>query len=134
MDTEIYGLIAEDMLSMLMEALRHFNLGDSDIAKEARADFENNIFKIYYNDYLEYVSEGRRPKAKKVPIADLVKWCKQKGIPSDNNTVYAIQQSIYNNGIPSRDVLSYLSKLLDERFYNTYADRIFDYITEDLMK
>lgn len=134
MNEGIYKEIAKDMLELFLTALKQFNLGDSNLYDDAKEDVRNNIFSIYYNDYLEYIESGRRPKAKKVPIKDLIQWAKQKGIPTDNNTIYAIQQSIYNNGIPSKGVLEYFSRMLDERFYQVYADKVFEYITQDLMK
>lgn len=134
MNEGIYKEIAKDMLELFLTALKQFNLGDSNLYDDAKEDVRNNIFSIYYNDYLEYIESGRRPKAKKVPIKDLIAWAKQKGIPTDNNTIYAIQQSIYNNGIPSKGVLEYFSRMLDERFYQIYADKVFEYITQDLMK
>lgn len=134
MNEEVYNEIAKDMLDLFLTVLKRFNLGDSNLYNDASEDVRNNIFSIYYNDYLEYIESGRRPKAKKVPIKDLIEWAKQKGIPTDNNTIYAIQQSIYNNGIPSRGVLEYFSRMLDERFYQIYADKVFEYIIQDLMK
>ena len=62
---------------------------------------------IEMNDYGEWVNTGRRAGAKKVPIAALVQWIKDKGIASNNKRVvgiaFAIQKKIEKEGIPTRN-------------------------------
>lgn len=108
-------------------------LVNSDLAKESKVTRKNNLFQLRYNDYLDYIEQGRKPKTKKVPIKDLIQWAKEKGIPSDNNTIYAIQQSIYNVGIEPRNVKSNFEKYLDEYWINDLSDRLFEELTKNLL-
>jgi hypothetical protein len=59
-------------------------------------------------DYYTYASTGRKPRARKVPLDDLIIWIKQYGIGSGNinNIAWAIQQSIFKNGIKPKNYLT----------------------------
>ena len=64
----------------------------------------NNVFVLIANDYYTYVDTGRRPRARKVPITDLIKWIKDKKIRTTNinSLAFAIQTSIYKHGIKGK--------------------------------
>lgn len=134
MINEIYKAIQEDIQDIFQNALKNVNLEDSNLYKDLKAEVNENsdIFKVLYNDYLEYIEEGRKPKAKKVPIKDIIEWCKRKGIGSDNNTAYAIQQSIYMKGIPARPILINVDKNIDMQWMNKWSDDIFQEIIKKI--
>lgn len=100
-------------------------------AKVENSDFQFNLF---YNDYLEYIESGRKPKARKVPIRPLVDWMKRNMISDDIRVAYAIRESIYQLGIPARNLLEPFDNMLDERFEIKIYDYIFLTITEKLDK
>lgn len=100
-------------------------------AKVENSDFQFNLF---YNDYLEYIESGRKPKARKVPIRPLVDWMKRNKISDDIRVAYAIRESIYQLGIPARPLLEPFGNMLDERFEIKIYDYIFLTITEKLDK
>lgn len=100
-------------------------------AKVEESDFQFNLF---YNDYLEYIESGRKPKARKVPVRALVDWMKRNMISDDIKVAYAIRESIYKNGIPARPLLEPFGNMLDERFEIKIYDYIFEKITENLDK
>lgn len=100
-------------------------------AKVENSDFQFNLF---YNDYLEYIESGRKPKARKVPIRPLVDWMKRNMISDDIRVAYAIRESIYQLGIPARPLLEPFGNMLDERFEIKIYDYIFLTITEKLDK
>lgn len=124
---KLYKAIQEDIKEIFQMALKNINLQDSNLYKSLKVEVNKNsdIFKILFNDYIEYIEEGRKPKAKKVPIRNLIEWCKRKGIKSDNNTVYAIQQSIYLYGIPKRPIFNYINKNIDLYWNQKWSDDIF---------
>lgn len=74
---------------------------NSDLVKSVAFIEKDNGLQLVANDYYTYVSTGRRPKARKVPVEDLIIWIKSKGIGAGNinGLAFAIQQSIYKNGI-----------------------------------
>ena len=98
-------------------------------AKIEENDFQFNLF---YNDYLEYIESGRKPKARKVPIRPLIDWMKRNLISDDVKVAYAIRESIYQLGIPPRPLLQPFGNMLDKRFEEKLYDYIFDTITEKL--
>lgn len=131
---KIYKSIQEDIQDIFKNALKNVNLEDSNLYKELKVEVNDSsdIFKVLYNYYLEYIEQGRKPKAKKVPIKDIIEWCKRKGINSDNNTAYAIQQSIYMKGIPAKPILNYVDKTIDMYWERKWSDDIFQEIINQI--
>ena len=93
----------------------------ADLVKSVDVGYQQNFFQILANDYYQAVSKGRKPRARKVPVEDLIKWIKEKKIPyrgSINNAAFAIQQAIYVNGIAGKlyeeSVIDFSSTVLSE--------------------
>ena len=76
----------------------------TDISKSIRLTSSESVVTMYAYDYYQSLSAGRKPKAKKIPIEDLLQWIKDKGISTANanSLAYAIQQSIYKHGIKGK--------------------------------
>lgn len=104
----------------------------SNLDNEAKIEKNDWTFSLFYNDYLEYVESGRKPRARKVPVRPLIDWMKQKGISNDVRVAYAIRESIYQLGIPARPLLEPFSDMLDERFERKIFDEIFNTIITNL--
>lgn len=103
---------------------------------DTQAKIENNdwVFDLFYNDYLQYIEEGRKPRARKVPIRPLVDWMKRNLISDDVRVAYAIRESIYQLGIPARPLLEPFGEMLDKRFEEKIYDEIFNTIITNLDK
>lgn len=138
----IYKAIREDLLALFQLILEDDRYGtndkvgintlkDSRLHDEAYVESKDNIFTLYYNDYLQYIETGRKPYTKKVPIVALFEWMKRKHISNDVRVAYAIQQSIYVNGITARPLLEPFEGELD-RIIDEWLDRIFNAIVEQL--
>lgn len=127
-----FKLIADDISYIWKKCLAQYNLDDSNLANdtETNTQFPNILF--HYNDYAEYIENGRKPHTNKVPLYALLDWAKRKGIPTDNNTLYAIRESIYKNGIKPRNILTTFYDAIDKEFDDTYADILFESIIEQL--
>ena len=100
-------------------------------AKVEENDFQFNLF---YNDYLQYIESGSKPRARKVPIMPLIDWMKRKHISDDNRVAYAIRESIYQLGIKPRPLLEPFGEMLDDKWEKYWSDIIFEKITEQLDK
>lgn len=99
---------------------------------QAKVEENDFTFNLFYNDYLEYIESGRKPKARKVPIMAIISWMKRNFISDDVRVAYAIRQSIYQLGIPPRPLLQPFGNMLDKRFEENLYDYIFNTITEKL--
>lgn len=130
----LFQLIMEDDRFGTNRKVNINTLKDSNVHDDVDVILNDNIFSLYYNDYLDYIQYGRKPKARKVPIKALYDWAVRKGIPTDNNTLYAIRESIYKYGIPSRPILSVFTQQLDREWDNTWSDKLFNEITKELEK
>lgn len=93
------------------------------------------IINILVPDYIKYIESGRPAHVSKVPISALNDWAIEHGIPNDNSTLYAIQQSIYNNGIAPRPIYDYINKAIDDtldKWIPSFESEIVEYFNDRL--
>lgn len=96
-------------------------------------DESNYIASILVDSYIDYIDSGRRKRARKVPIDKLRDWARRRNIPTDNNTLYAIQQAIYRDGIQPRPILNKLLDIFnDNSIIDNNLDKIIQAITNQL--
>ena len=111
-------------------------LKDSELFKSVRASASGDVvIELLLNDYIIYVESGRRKGAKMPPFDVIERWCRRKGLPSDNNTVWAICRAISRDGIAPRPVMATAFEMMDdEKWSGRWLDLLFDELTEVLDK
>lgn len=125
--------VIQDELYIILEYTMKINkLGSSDLLKDSRIDMTDNIFFLIFPDYVEYVNSGRRPGAKMPPTDAIINWCREKGIPTDNNTVWKIRQGIAKQGIAARPVIDMIFELAEKEWENDWSDKVFKEIIQEL--
>lgn len=92
------------------------------------------IFDIILNDYLIYIENGRRKGAAMPPVAPIVEWCKKKGIPTDNSTIFLIRRAISRDGVRPRPFLAKVFEEVDREWDDNLADNLFNKIMEEIDK
>lgn len=110
-------------------------LNDSDIYNALTVNASNDgdlVFDLMVNDYIQYIESGRRKGAKFPPVEPIVRWCKKKGIPTDNSTIFLIRRAIARDGISPRPIMAVVFKELDKKWDNSWEDELFDAIINDL--
>lgn len=113
----------------------HNTLSNSDIYKQLSVISTSDgdlVFDIMLNDYITFIESGRRKGAKMPPVEPIVRWCKKKGIPTDNSTIYLIRRAISRDGIQPRPVMETVFKELDREWQGAWSDRLFGIIIEQL--
>lgn len=95
----------------------------------SEANVDDAVISLIMKDYIDYIERGMR-KGVWVPIRVLASWATSHNITSDNSTLYAIQRSIFNVGIPARPVSDKFWNDLD-KVWGEWADKIFNSILED---
>lgn len=113
--------------------MKQKGLGQSDLLKKAKINISDNLFLLIFPDYIDYVNSGRRPNAKMPPADAIINWCRQKGIPTDNNTVWKIRQGIAKQGIKARPVLDMIFDLAENEWMTDWSQRVFNEIIEELI-
>lgn len=125
---EALMLIAKEIVEVWYKSLTEYNI-------QSFAEYKTEVkfpdIEFIYPQYFDYVESGRRPKVRKVPINALIEWAKKRNIPTDNSTLYAIQQSIYNNGISPRPITDLFSDNL-EKNWDEWSLIIFNKFSEEL--
>ena len=109
-------------------------LKDSELFKSVRASASGDIvIDLLLNDYVIYVESGRRKGSKMPPFDVIASWCKRKGLPSDNSTVWAICRAISRDGIAPRPVMATVFDLMDsDEWSGRWLDELFEEITKVL--
>lgn len=126
--------VLQDELYILIEySMKQQGLGQSDLLNKAKINISDNIFLLIFPDYIDYVNSGRRPNAKMPPADAIINWCRQKGIPTDNNTVWRIRQGIAKQGIKARPVLDMIFDLAENEWMTDWSQRVFNEIIEELI-
>ena len=109
-------------------------LKDSELFKSVRASASGDIvIDLLLNDYVISVESGRRKGSTTTPFDVIASWCKRKGLPSDNSTVWAICRAISRDGIAPRPVMATVFDLMDsDEWSGRWLDELFEEITKVL--
>ena len=94
-------------------------LSDSDLYRElsVRSTSDGDlVFDIMLNDYIQYIENGRRKGAKFPPIEPIIQWCRKKGLPTDNSTIFLIRRAISRDGIAARPIMARVFDELDRNW------------------
>lgn len=123
-------LISKEILILWQKSLAEYDI-------KSFAEFSSEVkfpdINFIYPEYFQYVESGRKPKVRKVPIQALAEWARQRNIPTDNSTLFAIQQSIYNNGISPRPITDLFADNMDDK-WDEWSLIIFNKFSEELDK
>ena len=139
-EIEIDKAFLKELNAATVRILTQKKLGSTDLAKSIDWQYKNDVFVLIANDYFEYVSTGRRPLARKVPVEDIIKWMKKKGLSPRNgdynSSAFAIVDAIYKNGIKAKNymnpVIEISTTLASEEISTTLSEAICTEIANDL--
>lgn len=140
-------MIKDQLKSMLKDLIPQLNKltisymngvsSSSNLTKSVGYEVTDTGIALVANSYWYYVSEGRRPRTTKVPITALIDYIKRYGISpragqSINQLAFAIQTSIYKQGINPKN---YANKVIDatsDLTEETVADDLVLMIADDV--
>lgn len=129
--------IAYEYLALFRSIIKEKVGSNTDIAEDANVEInENNdgfLIDLNINDYIEYIENGRRKHVRRVPIDELRDWARKRGIKTDNSTLFAIQQSIYNEGIKGKNIMTDFFDNIDKNIDSQF-DKIFEALNIELDK
>lgn len=97
--------------------------------------FQNGdvVIKALFNNYVEYIERGRKPKTgKRPPISALIDWADKNGIPTDNDTLWAISYAIWRDGYAGRPIFATLEKEIDKQWNSEWSIDLFEELTAEL--
>lgn len=128
--------IAEDILTLVHLILDENGLQSSALKEDARCTVEasdNLLIQVLFNNYVYYIENGRKPNATTPPpISELREWALRKGLPTTNDVLFAVAESIRKQGVAPRPILAQLEEQIELSFDNEWADQLFDAIVEEL--
>lgn len=140
-EIDINKAFLEELNTATERVLQMYKLGGSDLASSIDWQYKDNMFVMIANDYFTYVSTGRRPRARKVPVEDIIKWMKKKGIAprpgqTYNQVAFAIVDKIYKTGIKAKNyinpVIDVTTEMMTEEISESLSEQIATEIADDL--
>lgn len=110
----------------------------SNLTQSVGFEITDNGLGLMANNYWYYASQGRRPNTKKVPITALIDYIKRYNISpksgqSINQLAFAIQTSIYKQGINPKN---YVDKVIDatsDLTEEVVADDVIELLADEIM-
>lgn len=139
---KVTEVIASDLVRLTQEVINE-NLGkqhvesrlaDSVVAK-INLQGDSLVIELLMNNYIDYIENGRKPRTGRMPsINSLRDWALQYGVDTDNDTLYAIAQAIWRDGIAPRPILTKLDEQISEAFDSRWSDLLFEALIADLTK
>lgn len=138
----------QEMLSDLLTDLQKVTVAtiiqsgvekDSNLVKSIKYLPVKNGVNMEANYYYPFVSSGRRARIRKVPLAALIDYIKRYKIkPRNGQTInqlaFAIQQSIYKNGIKAKKFDDKVANAAGEISQIAVADDLSVIIADDLVE
>jgi len=113
-------------------------LKDSHLYDSVKTEIINSkdiVINALFQHYINYIERDRPPEyGNPPPIDAIIEWAKSKGIPTDNEIVYAIRYNIWKEGHTGRPIIEMFNNLLEHSFNEVWAGELFDSITEELTK
>ncbi len=139
-----FRMLAVDILRLFLTVLssdvgdnkdaKENSLKQSRLARTAETKAEAPFINLIVNDYIENIEKGTPPHTSKPSIDELRDWARKRGIPPTNDVLYAIRESIWQDGIKGRPIMQEFYKLLDKRWEEYYADLLLASILNNLNK
>ena len=109
---------------------------NADLVNSVDWDYGRNQMLMYVNDYYYYVSKGRKPRAKKIPINALISFIKKNNISSTkystNELAWAMQSSIYKAGIKGKNFIEVVEKSVTDFVEIRLADFLEEFVADSL--
>lgn len=104
---------------------------NSSIFKEMYAKASGNIvIQLLLNDYVQYIESGRKAGSKFPPIQPIVQWAKERGIPTDNSTIFLIRRAIAEDGIRPRPFMYKVLETIDKKWEGEWSSDLFNELTK----
>ena len=123
-----------DQLAFLFQAeiLRQGKVASGDLLEsvkgEAIATGSGFAIQATGNTYAIFINKGRKPGTKRVPIDAIIGWIRERGLAGGFGDVeslaFAIQQSIYKNGIKPTPIIDQTIQEVLNVFDNKIAESI----------
>lgn len=106
-------------------------LVDSHVYEDLEVNEEDvELIKVLIHDYYVYIESGMKA-GHWVDAEYLLPWMIDKNIPTDNDTLWHIQDSIYRFGISPRPFLDEAWDDIDE-YWDGFAEGVFAIMMEDI--
>lgn len=113
---QVLEKLADDLATALAEELiNQGHRATGSLIESLKVELKEGVLGVVIEeshlDYGDYVDQGRRAGARKVPIDALMSWIQTRGIANEEKQVrsiaYAIQTKIFREGSPTRGAMRF---------------------------
>lgn len=132
--------LIDNLIKLVQAIIRNAWVGagidpKSDLIKSIKLQYSNaDGIIIYSNAYAENIQKGRKKFSKKIPISFLIEYVKKQNKSSKdvNKIAYAIQNSIYKNGIVGKNIIVGLDNPINNVVEPVINTKILKYIEQNV--
>lgn len=109
---------------------------NADLVDSIEWQYTRDSLQMVVNEYYQYVSTGRKPRARKIPLYALINFIKKNKITSTKyNTgqlAYMMQLSIYKNGIKGKNFIDQVQNTVTDTVEIRVADDLEQFLSDSL--
>ena len=118
--------IAEAIREAAIFGLKIHGLEDSNLADSATIKVKRGNLELWLVYYWQFVEKGRRLGLRKIPIRVILNWIRRKGLKAPGKTrnelAFAIQTSIYQNGIAPRPFVKQVANRAESDIFGIFGE------------
>ena len=133
---EAFNNLAETVKAIIKTSMVEAGVSeDAHIIEDLKSEAVGmDLIKVLIHDYYAYINNGSHYTTKPPPVEAIRTWCEETdGVDSDNSTVFAIRQAIFQRGLASRPFMGDVIEGIDD-LYDTFGDEVFDIFCEEVDK
>lgn len=92
-----------------------------------------DLVKVMIHDYYAYINNGSHYTTKYPPFQAIYDWCDEVLHDTDNSTVFAVREAIFQRGLKARPFMGDIILAIDD-LYDSFGDEVFEIFCEEVNK
>lgn len=101
-----------------------------DLTSEA---VDMDLIKVLIHDYYQYINNGSHYTTKHPPFQAIYDWCDEVLHDTDNSTVFAVREAIFQRGLKARPFMGDIILAIDD-LYDTFGDEVYEIFCDEVNK
>lgn len=107
---------------------------DAHIIEDLKSDAVGlELVKVLIHDYYHYINDGARYSTKHPPFKAIHDWCEENGLGTENSTVFAVREAIFQRGLTARPFMGDVIDGIDDLF-DTFGDEVYEIFCNEVDK
>lgn len=91
------------------------------------------LVKVMIHDYYANINNGSQYTTKHPPFQAIYDWCDEVLHDTDNSTIFAVREAIFQRGLKARPFMGDIKLAIDD-LYDTFGDEVFEIFCDEVDK